>query len=146
MVQNPPEGYQRMIPYLLYEDAPAALDFIKNAFGFEEKFRFQGQDGSIGHAEVGYHDNVVMLATAAKDQGHASPKNAGARSGLVMVYVDDVDAHYEQAKAGGAKITRELEDQFYGDRTYGAEDLEGHAWYFATHVKDVSPEEMQAGG
>ncbi len=144
MAQNPPEGYQRMIPYLLYEDAQGALEFIKNAFGFEEKFRFEGKDGSVGHAEIMYHDNVVMLATAAKDMGHQSPKSLGSRSSLVMVYVDDVDAHFEQAKAAGAKITRELEDQFYGDRTYGAEDPEGHAWYFATHVKDVSPEEMQA--
>ena len=147
MVQNPPEGYQRVIPYLLYEDAPAALDFITAAFGFEERFRFGGkEEGTIGHAEVAYGDNVVMLATADKEMHHDSPKNLPARHGLVMVYVDDVDAHHEHAKAAGAKITRELEDQFYGDRTYGAEDPEGHSWYFATHVRDVPPEEMAAGG
>ena len=142
MVQNPPEGCQRMIPYLLYEDAPAAIEFLAKAFGFEERMRFGGKDGHIGHAEMGYKDNLFMLATAVRDQQHDSPKNLPARHGLVMCYVDDVDAHYAQAKAAGAKITRELEDQFYGDRTYGAEDLEGHFWYFATHVKDVPPEEM----
>jgi len=126
MVQNPTEGYQRMIPYLLYEDAPAAIAFLDKAFGFKEKFRFAMDDGNVGHAEVEYKDNVVMLATATDAMGHKSPKSLPAKHGFVMVYVDDVDAHYEQAKAAGAKITKELEDQFYGDRTYGADDLEGH--------------------
>ncbi len=142
MPQNPPEGYQRVIPYLLYEDAPAAIEFLGKAFGFEERMRFEGKDGAIGHAEVEYKDNVVMLATAAAEAGHDSPKNLSAKHGLVMVYVDDVDAHHDQAKAAGAKIIRELADQFYGDRTYGAEDFEGHSWYFATHTKDVAPEDM----
>ncbi|MHC5010863.1 MAG: VOC family protein [Planctomycetota bacterium] len=143
MAQNPPEGYQRVIPYLLYEDAPAALAFLRDAFGFEEKFRFEGKDNGIGHAEMAYQDNVIMLATVVLDAEHASPKKLRARHSMVMVYVDDVDAHYARAKAAGAKITRKLADQFYGDRTYGAEDPEGHAWYFATHMKDVPPEDLQ---
>jgi len=141
MVQNPPEGTQRIIPYLLYDDPARALDFLVNVFGFEERFRMPGPDGSVLHAEAGYRDNVVMLG-AAKREEVASPRNLPALHALVLCYVDDVDAHHARAKAAGANILAEPEDQFYGDRTYRVEDPEGHQWYFHTHVRDVPPEEM----
>ena len=142
MPQNPPEGYPRVMPYLLYEDSDAALDFLTSAFGFREKFRMTDDDGRINHAEVELGDGVIMLGTPGSD--YKNPKRLGGKTQSVYVYVDDVDAHYEKAKAAGAKIVREPEDQFYGDRNYGVEDPEGHEWYFGTHVRDVSPEEMQA--
>ena len=96
----------------------------------------------VMHAEVGLQGNVLMLATMVPDMGHATPQQLAGRHTTVMVYVDDVDAHHAQAKSAGAKITAELEDKFYGDRMYAAEDPEGHMWYFATHIKDVAPEDM----
>jgi PhnB protein len=141
MAKNPPEGYPRVMPYLLYEDSDAALDFLTRAFGFTEKFRMTDDIGRVNHAEVQIGDGVIMLGTPGSD--YKNPKTLGSKTCSIYVYVDDVDAHYEQAKAAGAKVVREPEDQFYGDRNYGVEDPEGHEWYFGTHVRDVSPEEMQ---
>jgi PhnB protein len=142
MPQNPPEGYTHVMPYLLYEDSDAALEFLTSAFGFTEKFRMTDDAGRINHAEVQIGDGVVMFGSPGAD--YKNPKKLGAKTVHIYVYVDDVDAHYEHAKAAGATIVREPEDQFYGDRNYGVEDPEGHEWYFGTHVRDVSMEEMQA--
>ena len=143
MTQNPPEGYTRVTPYLLYEDSDAALDFLTSVFGFTEKLRMTDDDGRVNHAEVTIGgDGVVMLGTPGSD--YKNPSKLGGKTCSIYVYVDDVDGHYERARAAGAKVTREPEDQFYGDRNYGVEDPEGHEWYFGTHVRDVSPEEMQA--
>lgn len=142
MVQNPPEGTQRVVPYLMYDDAPAALEFLCRAFGFEERFRMPRPDGAVMHAEVGFQDSVVMLASNVEGSGTASPRSLPARHGLVLCYVDDVDAHHERAVKAGAEIIAELQDQFYGDRSYGARDPEGHHGYFATHVRDVAPGDM----
>ena len=142
MVKNPPEGCQRVIPYLSYDDASAALAFLTSAFGFEERMRMPGPDGAIMHAEVGYQDNIVMLASVYEEMGAKSPKTLGARHTTVLCYVDDVDAHFARAKAAGATIVSEPEDKFYGDRMYAADDPGGHRWYFATHTKDVAPEDM----
>ena len=142
MVQNPPEGYQRVIPYLIYNDAPSAIDFLCKAFGFTEKFRMPMPDGKIGHAELSYDNNVVMLATAVAEMNLVSPANLPAKHAGVGVYVDDVDAHFEQAKVAGAVIIAEPEDQFYGDRMYRAQDPEGHNWSLHTHIRDVPLDEM----
>ena len=144
MPQNPPEGYTRVMPYLLYKDSAAALEFLTGAFGFLEKVRMTDEAGNVNHAEVRTGDAVVMFGTPGED--YKNPNELGGRTQSVYVYVDDVDSHFEQAKAAGAKIVREPEDQFYGDRTYTVNDPEGHQWSFGTHVRDVSPEEMQAAG
>ena len=141
MPQNPPEGYPRVMPYLYYEDAAGALDFLTSAFGFTEKFRMSGPDGAIAHAEIELDGGVVMLGSPGKD--YKNPKKLGGKTQSIYAYVDDVDAHFKHAKSAGATIVRDPEDQFYGDRSYGAEDPEGHEWYFATRVRDVSPEEME---
>ena len=114
MPQNPPEGYPRVMPYLLYEDSDAALEFLVSAFGFTEKMRLTGDDGRINHAEVSIGDGVIMFGTPEGD--YKNPNELGGRTGNIYVYVDDVDAHYEHAKQAGATIAREPEDQFYGDR------------------------------
>ncbi len=142
MAQNPPEGYSRVTPYLLYHDCDAAIEFLTTAFGFTEKVRMPGQDGSTGHAELELEGGIVMLGNPGGD--YKNPNELGGRTQTTYIYVDDVDGHYERAQAAGAHIERELADQFYGDRNYGAHDPEGHAWSFATHVHDPSPEEMQA--
>ena len=144
MPQNPPEGAAHVMPYLHYEDATAALAFLTGPFGFRERYRMEGPDGRIAHAEVETGDRgIIMLG--APGEGYKNPKNLGAKAtASIYVYVDDVDEHYARAKEAGATILREPQDQFYGDRNYGVSDPEGHEWYFATHVRDVTDEEMQA--
>jgi PhnB protein len=142
MPQNPPEGYTNVTPYLLYEDSDAALEFLVDVFGFTETMRMSGSDGRTNHAEVQMGNGVVMFGTPPGE--YKNPAKLGGRTQSVYVFVDDVDAHYDHVKRAGATIVREPEDQFYGDRSYGVRDPEGHEWYFATRVRDVSPEEMQA--
>jgi PhnB protein len=140
---NPPEGYARVTPYLLYHDTDAAVEFLIRVFGFTEKYRLAGNDGKTAHAEVELEGGVIMLGTPSGT--FRNPKELGERTATTSVYVDDVDAHFERASKEGAEITRGLADQFYGDRTYSALDPEGHAWSFATHVSDPTPAEVEAG-
>lgn len=135
---------QAIVPALSYQDAPAAIEFLCRAFGFEELYRLEMPGGSIGHAELAYAGHTVSLATAWPEGGLGSPQDLPHLHACIQVYVDDVDAHYERAKAEGVEIIEELADQFYGDRTYRAHDLEGHRWWFHQHLRDVSPEEMTA--
>lgn len=141
MPQNPPEGFPRITPYLLYEDVGAAVDWLVGTCGFTERMRMNGPDGKVNHAEVCLGDGVVMMGNPGP--GYQNPKSRGGATQLIYVYVDDVGEHYEAARAAGARILREPADQFYGDRTYGAEDPEGHQWSFAQHVRDGSPEDVQ---
>jgi uncharacterized glyoxalase superfamily protein PhnB len=143
MVQNPPEGQSRVTPYISYEDGDAALEFLSRAFGFKERLRYTNDDGSLGHAEMVIGDDgVIMLGTPPDYQ---SPKKTGARSMMVHVYVDDIDAHHENAKREGAEV-EDIKDQEYGDRNYHALDLEGQSWYFSQHMRDVDPSEWGAQG
>lgn len=141
MAANPPENFPRITPYLLYEDVAAALDFLTRTFGFQERMRLPGPDGGINHAEVEIEDGVVMLGCPGSD--YRNPKRLGGSTSMTYVYVDDVDKHFQHAQQAGARILEEPKDQFYGDRRYGAEDPEGHTWFFATHVRDVDPEDMK---
>ncbi len=147
MLRNPPEGAQRATPYLAYSDAPAALDFLCRAFGFDESFRFPMEDGKIGHAELTLAgETVVYLASVWTEMGFASPADLAGVHSQVHVYVEDVDAHHARAAAAGATITAAPEDQFYGDRIYRAVDPEGHRWIFATRVREVPREAWPAAG
>lgn len=134
MAHGTPQPAQKIIPYLAYEDAAAALDFLRDAFGFEERSRLPMPDGRIGHAEVMLGSNVLMLASAYAEMGLASPRRLGAVHCQLFCYVDDVDAHHERALNAGAVIVNEPEDQHYGDRVYRAMDPEGHRWMFATRL------------
>ncbi|MGF1467929.1 MAG: VOC family protein [Sandaracinaceae bacterium] len=146
MPKNPPDGYQRVIPYLSYADAPAAIAFLTEAFGFEERIRFPMPDGRIGHAELQLGEHALLLASAYPEMGMASPKGLDAVHAQVLVYVDDVDAHFARAKAAGATIATEPEDQPHGDRSYRAVDPEGHRFIFATHVRDVDLSALARSG
>ena len=100
----------------------------------------------MAHAELSHHDSIVMLANVVPDMGHKSPQDLTGSAHALCVYVDDVDAHFAQAKAAGAEIVSEPEDQFYGDRTYRTNDPEGHQWNFHQHVEDVDFENMEIPG
>lgn len=142
MPLNPPENTPRITPYLLYEDVAGAIGWLTTAFGFQESMRIPGPDGKIAHAEMRLADGLVMMGCPGRE--YRNPKRVGHVTQHLYVYVDDVDAHFERARMAGAKIVEEPKDQFYGDRRYGAVDPEGHCWYFAQHVRDVSSEDLKA--
>jgi uncharacterized glyoxalase superfamily protein PhnB len=119
---------QTVTPYLLYEDAAAALDFLSRAFGFEELRRITGPGGRVDHAEMRIGDGEVHLGQPGEP---TSPNRLGGTAVQLYVYVADVDAHFTRASGAGAEIVDEPADQEYGDRRYHARDPEGHAWYFA---------------
>jgi uncharacterized glyoxalase superfamily protein PhnB len=119
---------QIVTPYLLYEDAGAALDFLSRAFGFEETRRSMSSGGQVSHAEMRYRGGEIHLGQPAHP---SSPRSYGGTSVLLYVYVDDIDAHCERARAVGAEIVDEPADQPYGERRYHCRDPEGHSWYFA---------------
>ncbi|HEY7399218.1 MAG TPA: VOC family protein [Gaiellaceae bacterium] len=119
---------QTITPYLLYEDARAALDFLSRAFGFEEIRRSEGPDGTVSHAELSFRRGQIHLG---QPRTPSSPRSLGGTSVLLYVYADDVDQHCARARAAGAEIVEEPADQPYGERRYHCRDPEGHSWYFA---------------
>jgi PhnB protein len=140
---NPiPEDYPRVIPYLSVDGAADAIAFYATVFGATERVRMDGPDGKVGHAELQIGESVVMLADTFPEMGGKSPKTIGGTPVTIMVYVEDVDACFDRAIDNGATATRKVEDQFYGDRAGQFEDPFGHVWFVASHVEDVSPEEM----
>ncbi len=140
-----PDGYHSVTPYLIVDNGRAseALDFYARAFNAKEKLRLPRPDGGIAHAEVQIGDSVIMLADASPMMEAYGPGHYGGSPISLHVYVPDVDATAKQAEAAVATVIRPLADQFYGDRTAGLQDPFGYRWYLATHMRDVSPEEMR---
>jgi PhnB protein len=143
MVKPIPDGYPRVTPYLIVDDANAAIDFYVSVLGAEERMRMPGPDDRVGHAELAIGDSMIMLADEFPDMGARSPKSIGGSPVTIHVYVQDVDATVALAVNAGATITRPVEDKFYGDRGGEFLDPYGHRWSIASHVEDLSPEEMQ---
>jgi PhnB protein len=138
-----PDGYHSVQPYLAMDDAASAIDFYKRAFGATERFRMEAPGGKVGHAELEIGDSVVMLSDSFPQSSTKSPKELGGTTGSVMLYVEDVDATVKQAVDQGATVTMEVADQFWGDRFGTVTDPFGHSWGIATHVEDVSAEDME---
>ena len=143
MVNPIPEGYPRVIPYLIVDGAAAAIDFYVSVLGATERMRMGGPGGKIGHAELEVGESIVMLADEHPEIDALGPKSVGGSPVSMHVYVEDVDAVFQRAIDAGAQVTAELEDKFYGDRSGGFEDPFGHQWHVASHVEDVSPDEME---
>jgi PhnB protein len=137
-----PEGYNVITPYLIVDNASAAIEFYVKAFGAKERFRMPGKDGKIMHAEMQFGDSVVMLADECPQMNAKSAKTFGGSPIRILQYVTDVDAVVKQAVAAGAKLEVPVETKFYGDRSGSVVDPFGYSWHIATHVEDVSPEEM----
>ena len=135
-----PAGYHSVTPYLVIEGAAKAMEFYKQAFEAQELFRMPTPDGKIAHAEIKIGDSPVMMADAGEE--HRGPRAFGGTPVSLMIYVEDVDRIFRQALAAGAKELRPVVDQFYGDRSGTLIDPFGHMWTVATHVEDVSPEEI----
>jgi PhnB protein len=138
-----PDGYHSVTPYLIVKDAARALDFYVRAFGAVELMRMLQEDGRIGHAEIRIGDSPVMLADEFPEIGARSPESIGGSPVTIMLYVDDVDATVARAVSAGARLTRPVANQFYGDRNGAVTDPFGHLWFVATHVEDVAPDEME---
>ena len=141
-VQPIPAGYHSVTPYLIVRDGAEAIEFYTKAFGAKELTRMEMPGGKIGHAEIQIGDSRIMMADEAPDMGFLSPLSFGGSPVALLLYVEDVNATYDQAMAAGAKSVKPLADQFYGDRAGTLADPYGHVWTVATHVEDVSEEEL----
>jgi PhnB protein len=138
-----PKGYHTVTPSLIVAGAAKAIDFYKKALGAEELMRFPGPDGKIMHAEIKVGDSIIMLADEMPDMGGKGPKSIGGTPVSFFVYGDNVDAAWKRAIDAGSKEVVPLADQFWGDRTGCLEDPFGHQWWLATHVQDLTPEEIR---
>jgi uncharacterized glyoxalase superfamily protein PhnB len=132
-------------PYLFYEDVAGAQKFLAKAFGFQKYGpTVRGPDGKINHAAMSLGDDFVMMGYPG--QQYKNPKKLGQVTQNLYVNVDDVDKHFARAKKAGAKILEEPKDTEYGHRRYGAEDPEGHQWYFAREIKAQAPRQRRSAG
>ena len=128
---------QHIYPVVVYQDAIAAIEFLKIAFSFETLMAIQDENGVVNHAELRLGDDVIMIASTRESEGRISPKETGAFTQMIYVIVDEVDQHSKRARAAGARIVREPHDTDYGSREYGVKDLEGHDWSFGTYRPEI---------
>jgi PhnB protein len=138
-----PDGYHAVTPYLIMKEAAKAIDYYRRAFGAMELMRFPAPGGKIMHAEIKIGDSTVMLADEFPEMGYLGPESRGGSTVSILLYVENVDEVFNRAVAAGAKVLRPVKNEFYGDRTGTLADPFGHVWSVATHVEDVTPEEMQ---
>lgn len=138
-----PEGYHTVTPYLSIKGAAEAIEFYKRAFDAVELYRLVTPTGEIGHAEIRIGDSSIMLADEGSEIAFRSPSTLGGSSIGLHIYVDDVDYKFVQAVNAGAKVVKPAQNQFYGDRTGTLEDPFGHLWFIATHIEDVSTDEIK---
>jgi uncharacterized glyoxalase superfamily protein PhnB len=140
---DPPAGFPRILPHLIYDDVGAAIDWLTGVFGFRERLpaRHVSPDGTIGRTQMEVVDSLITIGTPSI---HGDSPSRGVSS-MLYVYVDDVDDHHQRAKGAGATIVTELEDMPWGDRRYQTVDPEGHQWTFAQHLSDSRCPEAGAG-
>lgn len=137
-----PEGYHTVTPHLSVKGAAQAIEFYKKAFGAEELARHPGPDGKLMHAAIKIGDSIVFLNDEFLEMGMLGPESVGGTSVILHLYVEDVDAAFNRAVAAGAKVQMPLTDKFWGDRYGMLSDPFGHRWSLATHIEDVTPEQM----
>lgn len=132
-------------PAISYLNPKAALDFLRDAFGFELELLIEDENGNLAHSQMAYGDGQIMVGTE-WSENHRSPKSIGNKcTQTVHIHMtENIDQHCDRARKAGAEIIQEPETQFYGDRTYRARDLEGHIWTFGQTVKETTPEEWEA--
>jgi PhnB protein len=137
-----PDGMTAVTPHLICAGAAQAIEFYKKAFGATEMGRLPGADGRIMHAWIRIGGAAVMLMDEAPEWGALGPKALKGSPVTIHLYVEDVDAFVARAVNAGAKLTMPVADQFWGDRYGAIDDPFGHHWSVGTHVRDVSPKEM----
>jgi len=141
-VKPVPDGFHTATPYLIVKGAGKAIDFYKQAFGAEELFRLEMPGGMIGHAEIKIGNSPIMMGDECVEMGYKSPEAIGGTPVSLMLYVENVDAVFQRAVAAGAKVKEAVQDKFYGDRAGTVVDPFGHQWHIATHIEDVSHDEV----
>jgi len=141
-VQPIPKGYHTVTPYLVVNDAKRAMDYYRRAFGARETMHMDGPGGKISHAELKIGDSVIMLSDEMPGVSCRAPSSLGGSTAGVFLYVDNVDAVFNQAVAAGAKSDAAPTDMFWGDRFGRLTDPFGHRWSLATHKEDVAPAEI----
>ena len=130
MAEQPKSGHPNIFPALRYKDAPAAIDWLGKAFGFEKQFVVPGDNDTVAHAQLRLGAGMIMMGSG----GKPDPKNPWATEKYgTYVVVNEIDAHYARAKAAGADIVRPIADTEYGAREYSVRDCEGHLWSFGTY-------------
>ena len=137
-----PEGYRTVTPYLTLGNTSRALDFYKRAFGAQVVTRMDTPDGKVAHAEIKIGDSMIMLGDEMPGMGNQSPQTLGGTASGIMLYVEDVDAVFNQAVSAGAQVEMPVADMFWGDRYGRLKDPFGHSWSVGTHKEDVAPAEM----
>jgi uncharacterized glyoxalase superfamily protein PhnB len=138
-----PEGYHTLTPFLTVRNAERAIEFYKQAFGAQERGVAKGPDGKVMHAEVKIGDSVIMLSDEYPEFGSLSPQSVGGSPMGLHIYIENVDAAFDRAVKAGAQVEMPVMDQFWGDRYGKLKDPFGHKWSIATHVKDMSADEMK---
>jgi PhnB protein len=138
-----PEGYNNVTPYLVIKGAAKAIDYYKSVFGATVAVRMDGPGGTVGHAELQIGNSRIMLADENLQMGNRSAESIGGSPVSLYVYLPDCDKVVDKAVAAGAKVLKPVADQFYGDRSGFIQDPFGHLWGIATHVEDVSADEMK---
>ncbi len=138
-----PDNYPRVSPHLSVAGAAAAIDFYTNVLGATERMRMAMPDGTIAHAEIDIGGSIIMLGDEVPGGRDPSPTTLGGSAVALFTYVEDVDDVVKRAVEAGASVVQPPEDHFYGDRVAMFDDPFGHGWNIATHVEDLSPEQMQ---
>jgi PhnB protein len=146
MAKPIPDGYHTVTPYIAVDGAADAIEYYKQTFGANERMRMDGPDGSIAHAEIEIGDSLVMISDPFPQSTVKPPRTLGGTSASIMLYVEDVDAVVKRAVDAGATVEMEPQDMFWGDRFGTVVDPFGHTWSVATHIEDVSPEEVAERG
>jgi PhnB protein len=146
MTKRIPKGYHALTPSIAVDNAAKAIEFYKRAFGAKERLRMDTPMGTVGHAELEIGDSVLMLSDPVPQSTVKPPKDIGGTTVGIFMYVEDVDEVVQQVIDAGGSVTMPVEDQFWGDRFGVVADPFGHQWQIATHVEDLSPEEIRERG
>lgn len=146
MTKPVPDGFTTITPHIVVDGAAKAIDFYKKAFGAEELSRMASPDGKVMHATLRIGTSMIMLNDEFPEWGVVGPKKHGGTACVLSLYVDDADAAYKRAVDAGAESTMPVAEQFWGDRYGKLKDPFGHEWSVATHVKDLTPEEIAEAG
>ena len=127
----------KIFPALRYQEAPDVIEWLCRAFGFEQQLVIPGPNGTISHAQLKLGADYIMLGSSKDDRlGMKSPRELGGVTQSIYVYIGDVDAHHDRAKAAGAEIVVPLQNTDYGSREFSARDPEGHLWHFGTYLPE----------
>jgi PhnB protein len=146
MTKPIPENYHALTPSLAVENAAQAIEFYKRAFGAKERGRMPGPGDTVAHAELEIGDSVLMLSDPMPQSTVTPPTKLGGTSVGIFLYVEDVDSVVQDALDAGATVKMPVADQFWGDRFGVVADPFGHTWQIATHVEDLTPEEIMERG